>query len=332
MNLGTVLGTGSALWSLALIWAVRNNDTTVTSVAPLIISQESSSPADSPSTANDPAPPLNQESAPTSEAATPLDPTPVLVALESESDPDRRSEALDLAAQSVAESDVSALLDGLLGVNSPAGAELRARLVRRWAESSPSAAAAWAAQLPEGPSYREAVSQVAVAWASTDLPDALSWATGLPKGEGKSAALLSLAYEMARSDPLAALELGGTLPPTPERDNLLVHAISQWAAADGRAAAAWAQAAPQALLRQRLVSAAAVALAAQDGEAAAGLACKALSPGEEQDRTVVAVAQRWALKSPTTAAAWVAQFPPTPARQAALQSLSALQAAQPPAP
>ena len=331
MNLRTLLGAGLVLSSVALMHAVRNKDTPVLSMAPPM-SIESFRPSDSTPTANEVTPSSNQESVPNGHAKSAFDSSSLLATIEAESDPYRRSEALDRAVQSVPDSDLSVVLYGLVDADSPAGAELRSQLARRWAESSPRAAAAWAAQLPEGPNYREALTQVALGWAATDLAGATAWTAGLPQGEAKNATLLSLAYETARTDPLAALELGGTLSPTAERDNLLVHAISQWAAADAVAAGAWAQAVPESSLQQRLVSAVAVALATRDGEAAAGLASKALVPGEEQDRAMVAIAQRWALQSPNDAAAWVAQFPATSARQAALQDLAALLTVQSPGP
>jgi hypothetical protein len=54
------------------------------------------------------------------------------------------------------------------------------------------------------------------------------------------------------------------------------------------------------------------------------LAVKSLNPGDDQDRTVVAVVQRWAQKSPAAVAAWVAQFPDTPVRTAATENLIAV--------
>jgi hypothetical protein len=81
-------------------------------------------------------------------------------------------------------------------------------------------------------------------------------------------------------------------------------------------------------LQQKLLGAVAVAVADQSGPAAAALAAKSLGSGIEQDRTVVAVVQRWAEKSPREAAGWLVQFPDTPARDAAVQNLVELWALQ----
>jgi len=127
---------------------------------------------------------------------------------------------------------------------------------------------------------------------------------------------------------MAALDLASSLPPTPDRDNLLVHAISQWAASDSYAATAWAQRVSDVNLQQRLLGAVAVAVADQSGPAAASLAAKNLASGIEQDRAVVEIVQRWAERSPGEAAGWLAQFPETPARDAAAQNLVMLWALQ----
>jgi len=248
----------------------------------------------------------------------------LLAVIEAETDPDRRSEALERAVKSVSDADLPAMLDSLSHDNSPAAAELSQLLVRRWAETNAPAAAAWATQLPESSARRDALEQVAIAWANTDLPAAASWVHTLSEGDSKQAATLDLSYEATRTEPIAAIELVRTLPPTSERNDLLVHAISQWAGADSTTAAAWATKVSDPNLRERLVAAVAVASAKQDGAAAATLAVNSLNAGDEQDRTVVSVVQRWVQNSPQTAAFWVSQFPDIPLRNAAVQNLLAI--------
>jgi hypothetical protein len=109
---------------------------------------------------------------------------------------------------------------------------------------------------------------------------------------------------------------------------LLVHSVSQWAGTDSAAAADWAASVPDSSLRQHLLAAVAVASAEQDGAAAATLAVNGLVAGEEQDRTVVSIVQRWAQNSPQAAASWVSQFPDIPSREPAVQNLLALWTAQ----
>jgi hypothetical protein len=252
----------------------------------------------------------------------------LLVAVEAETDSDRRSEALERAVESVLDAELPAMLDSLALEASPHAAELRQLLVHRWAETNAPAAAAWATQLPEGSARRAALEQVAITWANADLSASAGWVRTLPEGDSKQAATLGLAYEAARTEPVMALELVSTSSPTRERDDVLVHSVSQWAGADSAAAAAWAATVPDPSLRQRLVAAAAVASAEQDGAAAAALAANSLVAGEEQDRTAVSIVQRWVQNSPQAAASWVSQFPDIPLREAAVQNLLALWTAQ----
>ncbi|MBE0544408.1 MAG: hypothetical protein IH623_23955, partial [Verrucomicrobia bacterium] len=72
----------------------------------------------------------------------------------------------------------------------------------------------------------------------------------------------------------------------------------------------------------------AIAAAEQDGAMAAALVANALGAGEAQDRAAVSIVQRWAQFSPQEAAAWVAQFPDIPSRDAAVENLLALWTAQ----
>ncbi len=248
----------------------------------------------------------------------------LLAAAEGETDPDRRSAALERAAGSVAVADLASVLDSLARDARPAAAELCQLLVRRWAEADAASAAAWTTQLPEGPVRRAALEQVAIAWANTDLPTATAWIQAMPAGESEQAAAVSLGYEAARSEPVTALSVASALPPSPQRDDLLVHAISQWAAGDSAVAADWAKQVPDVSLRERLLAAVAVSSAEKDGAAAATLAVNDLVAGEEQDRAVVSIVQRWAQNSPSAVASWVAQWPDAPVRDAATQNLLAL--------
>lgn len=244
-----------------------------------------------------------------------------VAALESAANAELRDDALEQLAESVPASDLPGALNGLLGDAGKVGAELRTRLVRRWAELNPPAARQWCADLPEGPARRQALADIAIVEANRDLADAAAWVMGLPNDASGQAAKAGVAYEAARTDPIQALDLASTLPATPQRDELLVHAASQWAAANFTNAAAWALNVTDPDLRDRLVGAVAVGSAEQNPEASAMLAAQALPPGDGQDRAVVSIVQRWAVHSPQETADWVSQFPQTPAREAAVKQL-----------
>ncbi len=230
---------------------------------------------------------------------------------------DKRDEALERAAAAVAPDALALALSVLATNSSPSAQDLCQLLVRRWVELAPAAAAGWASQLPPGALSSAALGQAAIAWGDSHPQAAAQWVQSLPEGAGRQSAVLGFAYEAARTDPVSALTLTAGLTPSPERDNALVHAASQWAATDPAAVAAWVREVPDDPLRERLLEAVAVAVAAQDAPAAATMAASALPPGGEQDRTAVAIVQRWAQTEPEAAAAWVAQFPDTPAKAAA---------------
>ena len=197
-------------------------------------------------------------------------PLPSLAAIEAETDPARRGEALDRAAEAVPREKQLATLNALVHSDGAAAAELSQLLTRRWAERDPATAAAWVAQ-QKSPANIPLLEQVAVAWADNDLVAVSAWLNTLPEGDGRAAATIAVAYEAARTDPLSALDLAAALPSTRARDDVLVHGISQWAATDA-AASEWAAKVPDPILRQRLLAAAAVASAERDGAGAAAMA------------------------------------------------------------
>jgi hypothetical protein len=136
----------------------------------------------------------------------------------------------------VSYSDFEAALIGLSSMADPDGVEARNEILRRWAEADPSAAAAWAAKLPQGSICDEALQQVIVTWGKADLPSSTRWLAILPERECKWAATISLGYGAARVAPQAALRPAATLSTSIETDNLLVYATSQWASADAQSA------------------------------------------------------------------------------------------------
>lgn len=254
--------------------------------------------------------------------------TSLLSAIEGETDVGRRGEALDRTIESISEARLPVVLDSLMGLDGPTAAEVRERLVRRWAESDAATAAAWAAQLSEGSARCAAFEQIAFVWGEADLASAVAWVHTLPDGGSGRAATLATAYEAARTDPLTALELAHHLQPSVERDDLLVHALSQWAGSDFAAAAEWAGKVADPQLRTRLIVAAATASAELDPATAATLIATDVDAGEVQERAAVALTQRWAQSAPRDAAAWVLQFPESLARDAAAKNLVTLWTAQ----
>ena len=248
----------------------------------------------------------------------------VLKVIESETDESARDRALNEAVAAISSWDRPAFLATLFNQNTPAAAQLRDLLVRRWAETDPSAAAAWVTQLPPGSAAQSALQQVGLAWANVNLAGAMKWLGTVPEGSAKEAVTLDIAYEAARTDPVSALRLASPLPDTLARNNLLSFAVSQWAETDASTAGAWVAQIADDVLRQQLEARVAVALAGRDGAAAATIVGTALTPGPEQDRTAVSIVQRWAQTSPQTAAEWIMQFPDSPVRDSAARNLMAI--------
>jgi hypothetical protein len=227
---------------------------------------------------------------------------------EEDADLQRRSTRLSGAAESIPLAEMVGVLDTLSCHTTAAAVELTQLLVRQWAEANASEAAAWAARLPESPSRRNALNQVAIIWAKTDLSAAAAWLKGLAEGPDKDSAMVSLAYEAARTEPALAIELAGELPPSSERDELLAHSVSQWASISPDLSLDWVMRIVDAPLRDHLLDAVAVALAWKDGFRAATLISGSLAQDEWQLRSAVAVVQRWAEQSPQAAASWVVRF------------------------
>ncbi len=196
--------------------------------------------------------------------------------------------------------------------------------VRRWTGSDPEGAAAWANGLPSGLFRRAACAQVAITWANLDSSAALNWSGDLPDVSERQTAVLAAAYEACRVDPMQAITAVCAMPAGSERDEFLAHAAGQWGTFDPGAAAQWAAQVPEPTLRERLLGVIAVSSAERAPVEGATLAATALSPGPEQVRVAIAVAQRWAQISPAEAAAWTAQFADPHARMDAQRALSIL--------
>jgi hypothetical protein len=234
-------------------------------------------------------------------------------------------EQLDTAANSFSDRDLPIVLDMLQNNSAPTSANLRAYLVRHWAETDAPAAASWVADRLAGTKvYPEIIQQVAIAWANTDLPAAMDWVRMLPESDGVRNANISIGYEAARTDPISALELATELTPSTERDELILHAVSQWAASDPANATRWVTNTADSGLRQRLIAVIVVGSAESDARTAATIAANSLSPGEEQNRAIISIIQRWGQTAPESAGSWISKFPNSELRDLAAETLFAV--------
>lgn len=242
-----------------------------------------------------------------------------------EADPLKRSEKLDQLAKSINPADLPEVL-GLLWKKdlSPDGQELRRRLAGRWAETSPQDAAEFIARQSPGATRQESLDLIATTWAGHDFNAAVAWARQLPEPDDQQNSLIAIAYETARSAPLEAMKLAVGLPPSESRDDLLTHAANQWAGNEPRTAAAWVSQIQDQDLRERLLASVVTTWSDQNAVEAAEFGLKSVSPGEQQDRLIVGVVQRWAQTEPRQAADWVARFPEGALRDTAIENLVSL--------
>lgn len=159
---------------------------------------------------------------------------------------------------------------------------------------------------------------------STNLFGTCLRAEQCPLESGRSEVLRVVGYEAARVDPVRAVTLAMGMEPGSDRDRLLLHAIREWALRDVEAALEWVRQGEDEALRWRLLGALAVVMAESDASRAAGLVAGEMGDGSEQARAAVGVLQRWAGRDPRAALDWLAQFPDSSLRRAAVRSMVAL--------
>jgi hypothetical protein len=139
---------------------------------------------------------------------------------------------------------------------------------------------------------------------------------------GRDEALARVAWDAMELDPPLAREAFGLLPAeSPEKIRLIQHYAMRIAAADLTEALTWADSfgseKETAAARCRI----ALVLSETDPQQAAELLSESAMVDRESDVAIVQVLQRWAGKTPPAAAAWVADFPEGPAREAGIKAV-----------
>lgn len=116
--------------------------------------------------------------------------------------------------------------------------------------------------------------------------------------------------------------------PSPERDRELVHAVSQWAGEAPDEAVAWLSEVHSGELRDWLACAIVTALGEADPKRAAAVIDAELPEGLPRGHAIVALAQRWAQRSPEDARQWLTRLPPTDAPDEALREVAVIEASR----
>lgn len=238
---------------------------------------------------------------------------------------EERMKELQTFAESVSLADLPAAMKMLqeLQAKKPTemGRDLQMRLVRQWGDKDVNAAAAWATTMPTGNDRQEALSALGGIWARKSFDEAAAWAEKLPAGAERNKVLESVAYEVIYTDPIDALNLVGSLPAGEARNEIVMNASSTWADTAPQEAIAWAQKVPDKGLREQVTSAIAIKWGEKDPVAAGQLAAKSLPAGPVQDKTVIAIVERWAFTNEAAAKAWVEKFPEGELRKKALETV-----------
>ncbi|HEY1172241.1 MAG TPA: hypothetical protein VGH19_12780 [Verrucomicrobiae bacterium] len=231
----------------------------------------------------------------------------------------KRSEYFVRKVEELAEEDAPSILQRL--DDQLRHSEFGTLLLRRWAASSPEAAALWVLGLPEGAEREELLIQAAIVWGGQDHKAASEWAGGLAEGVEKQKVLQVVVEETIRQDAPAALALLGALAPSFEREQLAVRALNEWATQEPVAALQWVATLSTQSEQQIYKAGMVPVIASIDGASGARLVTSWFSPGQEQQWMAVSVVQRWAQQSPEATAEWVMKFPEGAMRVAALDNL-----------
>lgn len=113
-----------------------------------------------------------------------------------------------------------------------------ASIAGSWSGQSPTDAAAWATQLPEGKIREEALGGVADQWIKFDPESASKWIDGLPHDASRDVAVSKLVNHIARSDPESAFTWAGSVSGEEKRVEALKQAAMVWKNANPEAARA----------------------------------------------------------------------------------------------
>jgi hypothetical protein len=184
--------------------------------------------------------------------------------------------------------------------------DLRMRLLQRWSEFNPQAAAEAVMLLPSE-ERSEAISRVATVWSRTSFADALVWARNL--SEHREAGLLALANEASPRNPAQALELLGQIAPSKESEGILTRSITAWSDVDSSAATRWAENQKDPVIRSTALSAITTSLADRDPIAAAEMLITKTERSPAQENAIMGILQRFARKDVDAALKWASQFP-----------------------
>lgn len=165
---------------------------------------------------------------------------------------------------------------------------------------------------------KELMTDKAAAFAEHDPVGGLAWATNLTSPAQRDYALESLAWACTTTHLGVSVEALEQLPPGAARSRLVAQVAGQWAARNPDDAQSWAENRPDAAESAVALEAFAIAIAEAYPVRAATIVVDQMEAGSAQDRTVVAVIQRWVQTDRNAATQWISQFPNSPLKAAAV--------------
>ena len=157
------------------------------------------------------------------------------------------------------------------------------------------------------------------AWARSNPRTASEYVLTLPANGVRDEILKLTIGSWASQDPLAAIQFANALPTGSGRDWALCFAASAWSQADAPAAWKWATSLPEGEARVLAIQATLQMLSERSPDDAANYAAQ-LS-GAELVRAVRALIQNTSISNPSWTADWVKDFPPSEARNQAVEML-----------
>jgi hypothetical protein len=122
---------------------------------------------------------------------------------------------------------------------SACNSQLVATLASQWAMRDPSAAANWAANLPDTAARRKILPSLIASWARQSPPDAAGFVAGLPPDDVDDQALISVVSSWSRQDPRSASAWLSGLPDSSSKQRALAQIATIWAGSDPQAAETW---------------------------------------------------------------------------------------------
>ena len=112
-------------------------------------------------------------------------------------------------------------------------------LAARWATNDPTAAAQWAANLPEGDARSKATRSIVATWAERDVAKTAAWLEKLPAGISRDGAVYEFSRQVTDKDPAGAAAWAGTIYDPAQRDTAIERIYRHWSRTDQQGAAAF---------------------------------------------------------------------------------------------